>query len=123
MFTPLFPLHPLSASFFSASQGAYTFLFFRSVASVALVGSGADEVFGGYMRHRHAYDKGDRDAVIDGLEEELRVIGRRNLGRDDRVTLGHGRNIRWNIYYLCLADSFFIFLKRFSKTVVFLVSY
>ncbi|VDD90232.1 unnamed protein product [Enterobius vermicularis] len=59
----------------------------KSVASVALVGSGADEVFGGYMRHRHAYDKGDRDAVIDGLEEELRVIGRRNLGRDDRVTL------------------------------------
>uniref|UniRef100_A0A0N5AJR9 Asparagine synthetase domain-containing protein n=1 Tax=Syphacia muris TaxID=451379 RepID=A0A0N5AJR9_9BILA len=66
----------------------------RSTAKIAFVGSGADEIFGGYMRHRNCYIRDGRNAALDEMEKELRIIGERNLGRDDRVTAFHERKMR-----------------------------
>ncbi|KAK2079960.1 hypothetical protein QBZ16_002355 [Prototheca wickerhamii] len=67
---------------------------FESAAKVVLVGHGADEVFGGYGRHRTRF----REAGWQGLDEELELdLGRlwlRNLGRDDRLIADHGREAR-----------------------------
>uniref|UniRef100_A0A915CGT7 Asparagine synthetase domain-containing protein n=1 Tax=Parascaris univalens TaxID=6257 RepID=A0A915CGT7_PARUN len=66
----------------------------KSESKVVLVGSGADELFGGYSRHRVCYHKGGRDAAIDEIQLELSQIGERNLSRDDRVISGLGKDIR-----------------------------
>lgn len=62
---------------------------------MVLVGSGADELFGGYSRHRVCYQKGGRDGAIDEIQLELSQIGERNLARDDRVISGLGKDIRF----------------------------
>ncbi|KRZ08062.1 Calcineurin subunit B type 1, partial [Trichinella zimbabwensis] len=49
------------------------------------VGSGADELFGGYMNHRTTFTRQGQQALQRALEDELRMIGQRSLGRDDRV--------------------------------------
>lgn len=63
----------------------------RSAARVVLLGHGADELCGGYGRHRTAF----RTRGWPGLAEELQLdMGRlwlRNLGRDDRLVADHGR--------------------------------
>jgi hypothetical protein len=63
----------------------------RSPARVVLLGHGADELCGGYGRHRTAF----RSGGWAGLEAELALdLGRlwlRNLGRDDRLVADHGR--------------------------------
>lgn len=58
-----------------------------STARVALLGSGADELFGGYTRHRNAYRRagGDQAALLAELEMDWQRIPARNLARDDRV--------------------------------------
>ncbi|MFH4977168.1 hypothetical protein AB6A40_003877 [Gnathostoma spinigerum] len=61
---------------------------------VSFVGSGADELFGGYSRHRSCFENGGRDVVLNEMEEELERIGSRNLGRDDRVAISVGRDTR-----------------------------
>ncbi|VDN59436.1 unnamed protein product [Dracunculus medinensis] len=66
----------------------------KSNAKIVLVGSGADEIFGGYLSHRSAYEKYGRLGVIDELQREMYRIGERNLGRDDRVTSGIGKDAR-----------------------------
>lgn len=68
---------------------------FRSEARIVIVGSGADELFGGYMRHRTTYLKRGRNAVVEELREELRRIGERNLGRDDRVVASLGKDLKF----------------------------
>lgn len=55
-----------------------------------LLGSGADELFGGYTRHRNAFiRKHDTLSPYENLEKELefdfRRLPSRNLARDDRV--------------------------------------
>ncbi|VDK67510.1 unnamed protein product [Onchocerca ochengi] len=66
----------------------------KSEARTVVVGSGADELFGGYMRHRTTYLKRGRNAVVEELREELRRIGERNLGRDDRVVSSLGKDLK-----------------------------
>ncbi|EJW86049.1 asparagine synthase [Wuchereria bancrofti] len=66
----------------------------KSEAITVVVGSGADELFGGYMRHRTTYLKRGRNAVVEELREELRKIGERNLGRDDRVVSSLGKDLK-----------------------------
>lgn len=67
-----------------------------------LIGSGADELFGGYSRHRTAY-LGSADAETDilpydrldaVLEYDFLRLPSRNLARDDRVVGDHGRTVR-----------------------------
>ncbi|OZC09063.1 asparagine synthase [Onchocerca flexuosa] len=66
----------------------------KSEARTVVVGSGADELFGGYMRHRTTYLKRGRNALVEELREELRRIGERNLGRDDRVVSSLGKDLK-----------------------------
>ncbi|KAM3964803.1 asparagine synthetase domain-containing protein CG17486 [Aphomia sociella] len=65
-----------------------------SPCRILLLGSGADELFGGYTRHRNAY----RRFGWDGLNKELMLdwkrISFRNLARDNRVICDHGRQPR-----------------------------
>jgi asparagine synthetase B (glutamine-hydrolysing) len=62
---------------------------------VLLSGLGADELLGGYGRHRSAYERGG----YPGLRHELNVdIGRlweRNLGRDDRIVSDSSHEVRF----------------------------
>ncbi|CAH0405005.1 unnamed protein product [Chilo suppressalis] len=65
-----------------------------SPCRVLILGSGADELFGGYTRHRNAFK---RNGWI-GLHKELlfdwKRISFRNLARDNRVISDHGRQPR-----------------------------
>lgn len=72
----------------SASQSA------KSQAKLILVGTGADELFGGYSRHRGCFVKGGRNLALAELELELSRIGERNLSRDDRVVSSLGKDAR-----------------------------
>ncbi|CAK7275119.1 hypothetical protein SEPCBS57363_006517 [Sporothrix epigloea] len=82
-------------------------------ARVLLSGLGADELFGGYGRHAVAFRVGanesssganaaDKSLISSGyaaLARELHLdvarLGRRNLGRDDRVLSHWGREVRF----------------------------
>ncbi|KZT36613.1 hypothetical protein SISSUDRAFT_1024067 [Sistotremastrum suecicum HHB10207 ss-3] len=66
-----------------------------STARVILSGLGADELLGGYGRHRTAYQIGGWSKVIDELQLDLDRIPTRNLGRDDRVISSHGKETRY----------------------------
>lgn len=82
---------------------------YTTLLQVLLLGSGADELFGGYTRHKTAFDRTLRlhqekgstvhmdDAFLkayEALEEELNLDWRRlpsrNLARDDRVISDNG---------------------------------
>lgn len=54
-------------------------------ARVLLSGLGADELFGGYTRHSTAFNRHGYQGLIDELELDVNRLGKRNLGRDDRV--------------------------------------
>ncbi|XP_075228877.1 asparagine synthetase domain-containing protein 1-like isoform X2 [Lycorma delicatula] len=60
---------------------------YSSYARVILLGLGADEMLGGYMRHR---TQRRRERSWMTLANDLDIIGRRNLGRDNRVLANHG---------------------------------
>ncbi|KAH8240297.1 hypothetical protein KR038_007544 [Drosophila bunnanda] len=72
----------------------------NSTARVALIGSGADELFGGYCRHRNAYKRclGSNSERQLSVRSELNVdwqrIPARNLARDDRVIADNGKTAR-----------------------------
>lgn len=67
---------------------------YTSPARVLLNGLGADELMGGYGRHRTAYEIGGWAKVIDELQLDLSRIPTRNLGRDDRIISCHGKETR-----------------------------
>ncbi|KAI6192289.1 Asparagine synthetase domain-containing protein [Aphelenchoides bicaudatus] len=54
-------------------------------SNCALVGSGADELLGGYARHRTTFMQGGWDSLHAELSMEIARIGARNFGRDDRI--------------------------------------
>ncbi|KAK7752888.1 hypothetical protein SLS62_005230 [Diatrype stigma] len=63
-------------------------------ARVLLSGLGADELFGGYSRHEIAFKRDGYRGLIDELMLDVRRIGQRNLGRDDRVIAHWGKEVR-----------------------------
>ncbi|KAF8349883.1 asparagine synthase-domain-containing protein [Amanita rubescens] len=67
---------------------------YTSPARVLLNGLGADELLGGYSRHRTSYETGGWRAAIDELQLDLDRIPTRNLGRDDRIISSHGKEAR-----------------------------
>ncbi|ORM39750.1 putative asparagine synthetase domain-containing protein [Babesia sp. Xinjiang] len=54
-----------------------------------LIGSGADELFGGYGRHAVAHQTEDASYSTE-VDKDLRRLWKRNLGRDDRVVNAQG---------------------------------
>ena len=66
-----------------------------SPARVVLSGLGADELLGGYSRHRTRLQRDGPAGLLDELNLDIWRIGARNCGRDDRVISDHGREARY----------------------------
>lgn len=67
---------------------------YRSAARVVLLGHGADEMFGGYGRHRTKFLAGGWEALSSELALDVKRLWQRNLGRDDRIVADRGREAR-----------------------------
>lgn len=67
---------------------------YESSCRILLLGMGADELFGGYMRHRTTLKHKGWGTLTQELNVELERISERNLGRDDRIVSDHGRQSR-----------------------------
>lgn len=68
---------------------------YTSTARVLLSGLGADELFGGYQRHATAFARLGFEGLVDELELDFNRLGKRNLGRDDRVMAHWGKEVRF----------------------------
>ena len=79
--------------FTSTSDGALEA--YTSTACVLLSGLGADELFGGYQRHETAYARNSYPGLMQELELDFERLGKRNLGRDDRVISNSGKEVRF----------------------------
>ena len=64
-------------------------------ARVLLSGLGADELFAGYTRHATAYNRHGFQGLLDELNLDIGRLGKRNLGRDDRVITNWGKEARF----------------------------
>ena len=68
---------------------------YTTPARVLLSGLGADELFGGYMRHATSFNRRGYSGLVDELELDFNRLGKRNLGRDDRVISHWGKEVRY----------------------------
>ena len=68
---------------------------YTTSARVLLSGLGADELFAGYTRHATAFSRRGYPGLLDELELDFSRLGKRNLGRDDRVISHWGREVRY----------------------------
>ena len=68
---------------------------YTTPARVLLSGLGADELFGGYTRHATAFTRRGCLGLLDELELDFNRLGKRNLGRDDRVISHWGKEVRY----------------------------
>lgn len=64
---------------------------YTSQARVVLLGHGADELLGGYSRHRTRFRAGGWEGLAAELALDMGRLWQRNLGRDDRLVADHGR--------------------------------
>lgn len=67
---------------------------YTSHARVVLLGQGADELLGGYRRHKLAFERGGLTKLADELDLDMERIWMRNLGRDDRIVSDASREGR-----------------------------
>lgn len=72
-----------------------TEVLYTTPARVLLSGLGADELFGGYTRHATAFDRRGYAGLVDELLLDFNRLGKRNLGRDDRVISHWGKEVRY----------------------------
>jgi len=68
---------------------------YTTTARVLLSGLGADELFGGYVRHSTAFQRNGYPGLIEELKLDVSRLGKRNLGRDDRVMAHWGKEVRF----------------------------
>lgn len=68
---------------------------YTTPARVLLSGLGADELFGGYQRHAIAFARQGFCGLLDELDLDISRLGKRNLGRDDRVMSHWAREVRY----------------------------
>lgn len=77
------------------SRGSNNTVAYISSARVLLSGLGADELFAGYARHGMAYSRNGFPGLIDEINLDVSRLGKRNLGRDDRIISNWGREVRY----------------------------
>jgi asparagine synthetase B (glutamine-hydrolysing) len=68
---------------------------YATPSRVLLSGLGADELFGGYSRHAIAFGRNGYTSLLDELALDFSRLGKRNLGRDDRITSHWSREVRY----------------------------
>jgi asparagine synthetase B (glutamine-hydrolysing) len=68
---------------------------YTTPSRVLLSGLGADELFGGYSRQGVAFERRGFAGLLAELDLDFHRLGKRNLGRDDRVTSHWGREMRY----------------------------
>ncbi|PWY80653.1 asparagine synthase related protein [Aspergillus heteromorphus CBS 117.55] len=68
---------------------------YTTSARVLLSGLGADELFAGYSRHGVAFSRDGFKGLIDEINLDVSRLGKRNLGRDNRVIANWGREARF----------------------------
>jgi asparagine synthetase B (glutamine-hydrolysing) len=68
---------------------------YTTPARVLLSGLGADELFGGYVRHLSAFERAGYSGLVDELKLDVSRLGKRNLGRDDRAMAHWGKEVRF----------------------------
>jgi asparagine synthetase B (glutamine-hydrolysing) len=68
---------------------------YNTPARVLLSGLGADELFGGYTRHATAFNRMGFTGLLNELKLDVDRLGKRNLGRDDRVISHWSREARF----------------------------
>lgn len=68
---------------------------YTTPARVLLSGLGADELFAGYSRHGVAFARAGFPGLIDEIDLDVSRLGKRNLGRDNRVLAHWGRETRF----------------------------
>ncbi|OQO12240.1 hypothetical protein B0A48_02881 [Cryoendolithus antarcticus] len=81
--------------FVSRGAGHFDDQPYTTTSRVLLSGLGADELFAGYTRHATAYSRRDFAGLLDELDLDIGRLGKRNLGRDDRVISAWGREARF----------------------------
>ncbi|KAL1514099.1 hypothetical protein ABEB36_003417 [Hypothenemus hampei] len=67
---------------------------YTSSSRILIVGMGADELFGGYSRHRAAFRRLSFKGLQESLDDDWMNLPYRNLGRDDRVISDNSRQLR-----------------------------
>jgi asparagine synthetase B (glutamine-hydrolysing) len=70
-------------------------LIYTTSARILLSGLGADELFAGYSRHGAAFARNGFPGLLESMNLDIRRLGERNLGRDDRVISHHGKQVRY----------------------------
>jgi len=69
---------------------------YESTCRILLMGMGADELMGGYGRHRKCFlEYGGYERLRGELDMDLGRLWERNLGRDDRLVSDHGKEARF----------------------------
>lgn len=67
---------------------------YNNITRVLLSGLGADEIFSGYARYRHALKRGGDD-LLEEMNFDILRLWIRNLGRDDRVVSSTSKELRF----------------------------
>ncbi|OJJ49347.1 hypothetical protein ASPZODRAFT_129784 [Penicilliopsis zonata CBS 506.65] len=76
-------------------QPAHSTKPYTTPVRVLLSGLGADELFAGYARHGMAFTRSGFAGLIEEIDLDVGRLGKRNLGRDDRVISHWGREVRF----------------------------
>jgi len=88
-----------SALYFASRGSGFTYPktdhLYTTPARVLISGLGADELFAGYNRHQIAFARNGYTGLLSELELDAGRLGKRNLGRDDRVTAHWAREVRY----------------------------